>query len=345
MEADLHTSFPINRLYRIQLSVRADESWNRLSAIVEKDGQRLEAVRPQAMADSNWAVYTWQEQGPDDLTNKIRSWTLLQPADDVESPVKRPHEIKVILNCERSTAFGDWVEKIQRNYLLVFDNMPFWRYAATSVLLVLLNLVGTLLSCSMVAYSFARLQLAGPQPELRHDAGDHDGPRPGDDDPLFPDRADTWAGTTPSTPCGSCSFFASAFNVFLLHQFFKGIPRDLEDAAKIDGCGPLRSYWYIMLPLVKPALATVAVFTFMGVWNDFMGPLIYLSDQRLYPLSLGLYALNVQSGRQHGHDDGRLPADDPAGDRCFLLRPALLHPGHHHDGHERLSVRFESRTF
>ena len=96
-------------------------------------------------------------------------------------------------------------------------------------------------------------------------------------------------------PLWVCSFTASAFNVFLLHQFFKGIPKDLEDAARIDGCGPLRSYWYIMLPLVRPSLATVAVFTFLGVWNDFVGPLIYLGDQRLYPLSLGLYALQLQS--------------------------------------------------
>ena len=158
MEADLQTSFNINRLYRIQLSVRPDESWNRLSAILEMDGQRLEPVRPQVLSDSNWAVYTWQEEGPDDLTNKIRSWTLLQPVEDVESTVKGPHHIKVILQLQRTSAFGAWMEKIQRNYLMVFDNMPFWRYAATSVLLVLANLVGALISCSLVAYSFYRLQ-------------------------------------------------------------------------------------------------------------------------------------------------------------------------------------------
>jgi multiple sugar transport system permease protein len=96
------------------------------------------------------------------------------------------------------------------------------------------------------------------------------------------------------------SFFASAFNVFLLRQFLRGIPRDLEDAAKIDGCGFWRVYWYVMLPLVKPTLAAIAIFTFMGVWNDFMGPLIYLSDQRLYPLSLGLFALNVETSTNLG---------------------------------------------
>ena len=90
--------------------------------------------------------------------------------------------------------------------------------------------------------------------------------------------------------------FGSAFFIFLLRQFLKGIPRDLEDAARIDGCGFLRIYWHIMLPLVKPSLAAIAIFTFMGTWNDFMGPLIYIADQRLYPLAFGLYAFSVQVG-------------------------------------------------
>jgi multiple sugar transport system permease protein len=75
----------------------------------------------------------------------------------------------------------------------------------------------------------------------------------------------------------------------------KGVPRDLEDAARIDGCGFLRIYWHIILPLIKPALAVVAIFSFLATWNEFMGPLIYLSDQRLYPLSFGLYAFQIQS--------------------------------------------------
>jgi multiple sugar transport system permease protein len=76
----------------------------------------------------------------------------------------------------------------------------------------------------------------------------------------------------------------------------KSIPRDLEDAARIDGCGFLRIYWHIILPLVRPSLAAIAIFTFIGSWNNFMGPLIYVADQRLYPLAFGLYAYAVQTG-------------------------------------------------
>jgi multiple sugar transport system permease protein len=96
-------------------------------------------------------------------------------------------------------------------------------------------------------------------------------------------------------PLWVMSFFGSAFSIFLLQEFLKGIPRDLEDAARLDGCGFLRIYWHIMLPLVRPSLAVIAIFTFLATWNDFMGPLIYLSDQRLYPLSFGLYAFQIQS--------------------------------------------------
>ena len=79
-------------------------------------------------------------------------------------------------------------------------------------------------------------------------------------------------------------------------RIMKGIPRDLEDAARIDGCGFIRIYWHVILPLVKPSLAAIAIFTFMGTWNDFMGPLLYVADQRLYSLAFGLYAFSVQVG-------------------------------------------------
>jgi multiple sugar transport system permease protein len=89
------------------------------------------------------------------------------------------------------------------------------------------------------------------------------------------------------------SFCASAFNVFLLRQFFRTIPKDLSEAARIDGCGELRIFWQIILPLCRPALVVVALFTFMGTWNDFLGPLIYLTDERDFTLALGLRAMQT----------------------------------------------------
>jgi multiple sugar transport system permease protein/sn-glycerol 3-phosphate transport system permease protein len=84
------------------------------------------------------------------------------------------------------------------------------------------------------------------------------------------------------------AFFGSAMYIFMLRQFFMTIPRDLEDAARIDGAGYLRSYAQIVLPLAKPALLTVGILTFVATWNDFFGPLIYLSDKNKYTVAVAL---------------------------------------------------------
>ncbi len=287
--------FQAARLYRLQLSLRSDESWHPLTAHVEMLGRRSKAEVSAPLHDANWSVLTWQEPGPDDASNKIRTWMLLKEEARGEAFDHGPRRIKVVLELGKTDSLGAWAHKLKRNYRLVFDNMPFWRYAATSVFLVLLNLIGTLFSCSVVAYSFARLRWPGRNMSFALMLGTMMIPAQVTMIPFF--LIVRWLGWYNTLyPMWVGSFFASAFFVFLLHQFFKGVPKDLEDAAKIDGCGPMRTYWHIMLPLVKPSLATIAIFTFMGVWNDFMGPLIYLGDQRLYPLSLGLYALNVQAG-------------------------------------------------
>ena len=293
-----HTTFPLERLHRLQLSLQSDDTWHRLQLFIEKNGQRFRASRTLPLSDHEWVIDSWQELGPDDRPTKIKTWTLLKPV--VEGPgstipatTSKPNELKVTLELQRSNQLEAWWAKIQRNYRLTFDQTPFWRYVGTSLFLVILNLVGTLFSCSLVAYSFARLQWPGrtlcfalllatmmipaqvtmiPQFLIMQKLG--------------------WYNTL--QPLWIASFVAPAFYVFLLRQFFKGIPRDLEDAARLDGCGSLRIYWHIMLPLVRPTLAAIAIFTFLATWNEFMAPLIYLADQRLYPLSFGLYAFQVQ---------------------------------------------------
>ena len=89
--------------------------------------------------------------------------------------------------------------------------------------------------------------------------------------------------------------FAGAFGVFLLRQFFMNIPRSLEDAARLDGCGSLGVLWHVILPLSKPALITLGLFTFLGAWNSFIWPLVVLSDQSYYPLTVGLSLFREES--------------------------------------------------
>ncbi len=295
LETTVRSEFPLDRLHRIQLGLRPDDTWHKLVLEVEKLGVKYRAERTVDMAGINAMIATWQEPGPDDATNKIRTWTLLREVGRGPELLNDPHAMKLTLRLERNDTPGAWRAKLTRNYRLALDHIPFWRYVATSLFLVILNLAGTVFSCSLVAYAFARLQWPGrglcfalmlatmmipPQVTMI---------------PYF--LIIRWLGWYNTLyPLWIGSLFAGAFNVFLLRQFMKGIPKDLEDAARIDGCGFWRVYWHVMLPLVKPTLAAIAIFTFMGVWNDFMGPLIYLTDQRLYPLSLGLYAFNVQAG-------------------------------------------------
>ncbi|MCU0503641.1 MAG: carbohydrate ABC transporter permease [Anaerolineae bacterium] len=91
-------------------------------------------------------------------------------------------------------------------------------------------------------------------------------------------------------------FFASPFYVFLLRQFFMGLPIELSDAAKVDGASELAIFWRIILPLAKPALAVVALFQFIGSWNDYFGPLIYLNDKAMYTVSLGIANMRTTYG-------------------------------------------------
>ncbi|MEY2539778.1 MAG: multiple sugar transport system permease protein [Verrucomicrobiota bacterium] len=288
------TSFPVSRLHRIQLYLRNDDTWHAITLFVERSGQRLQAQHPVDDCDYNWIVDTWQEPGPDDRLDKIRTWTLLRPIASGPQFTNGPNQIKISVELSRRNLGQAWAAKILHNYRLTFDYIPFWRYVETSLFLVILNLAGTLISCSLVAYSFARLQWPGRTASFALLLGTMMIPPQVTMIPQFLIFQKLgWYNTL--KPLWVMSFFTTAFSVFLIRQFMKGIPRDLEDAARIDGCGFLRIYWHIILPLIKPALAVVAIFTFLATWNDFMGPLIYLNDQRLYPLSFGLYAFQIQS--------------------------------------------------
>jgi len=285
-------SFPIERLRRLQFYFQPDDSWHALRMTVEKLGHRFVSERPVYLADHNWQVATWQEPSAEDSLTKIKTWTLLKDAG--QSAIHGPNEIRITLELHRTGVMGAWLAKIWRNYRLTLDYIPFWRYVGTGLFLVILNLIGTLFSCSLAAYAFARLQWPGRGICFAALLGTMMIPAQVTMIPQFLIMQKLgWYNTL--KPLWVMSFFGSAFSIFLLREFLKGIPRDLEDAARLDGCGFLRIYWHIMLPLVRPTLAVIAIFTFLATWNDFMGPLIYLSDQRLYPLSFGLYAFQIQS--------------------------------------------------
>ncbi len=293
LSAEVELPFPSADLQRLQLFLQPDDSWHALDCEVEMDGRRFRAERRATLFDTNWLALTWQRPGPDDLSNKKKTWLLLHEAKGTPSSTTG-RTLRVTLTLERRSATEAWLAKLTRNYRNITDSIPFGRYVATSLFLVVLQMAATILSCSLVAYSFARLKWPGRAACLLLMLATLMIPGQVTMIPQFLIiRQLGWYDTL--LPLWVPSLGANAFYVFLLYQFMKGIPVDLEDAARIDGCGIFRIYWSVILPLLRPSLAAIGIFTFMGSWNDFMGPLIYINDQRLFPLSLGLYALSAQN--------------------------------------------------
>ena len=160
-----------------------------------------------------------------------------------------------------------------------------------------LSIAGTLISCAFVAYSFARLRWPGRDAIFMIVIATMMLPAQVTMVPVFLIYARIgWVNTL--KPLWVGSFFGSAFFIFLLRQFFMTIPKEIEEAAKIDGCGYFRAIFQVMLPLIKPALLSVIIFQFMWSWNDFLGPLVYIQSRDLMTLTLGLQAFTYQHAGQ-----------------------------------------------
>ena len=187
---------------------------------------------------------------------------------------------------------------VWENYPKVLQTIPFMNFLKNSLIVTGLCTLGELLSCSLVAYAFARLRFPGRSTLFVILLGTMMIPYPVTLVPTFIlFNLLKWVNTY--LPLVIPPYFAPAYNVFLLRQFFLTINRELDEAAEVDGASKFRIYWQIMLPLAKPALATVAIFSFMWYWNDFMGPLIYLSDIEKFTLALGV---NYLRGARGGGD-------------------------------------------
>ena len=183
------------------------------------------------------------------------------------------------------------------NYLDTINAFPFWQYATNTLFITVLVVFGNVLSNSFIAYGFAKLDFPGkklifslvlstmmipgfvtmiPQYVLFSKIG--------------------WVGTY--LPLIIPSFFGNAFNIFLMRQFYLSINNELIEAAKMDGANHLYIWSHLMIPLTKPALITIAINSFNGAWNDFLGPLLYIQNQEKYTLQIGLQVFQNQSTTQ-----------------------------------------------
>ena len=174
------------------------------------------------------------------------------------------------------------------NYAEVFNTVPFARWMFNSFLIIAITIPGTIITCTMTAYAFARFNFVGKNFWFILMLGTMMIPSTVT---LIPQYLLFFQLKLINTyvPLTIGSWLAgNAFMVFLLRQFLLSIPRDLDEAATIDGAGPFRILWEILVPLMKPALTTVAILQFLNEWNDFFGPFIYLNRQELFTAAVGL---------------------------------------------------------
>lgn len=168
-------------------------------------------------------------------------------------------------------------------------------YLRNTLVVTILSVVGTVISSAIVAYGFARVQWRGRNVAFGVMLATMMIPFPVIMGPLYVLFKELgWIGTF--KPLWVPAWFGHAFSIFLLRQFFLGIPLELNDAAKIDGCNHWQTFTRVILPISKPALTVVALLHFVFVWNDFLGPLIFLTDRNQYTLALGLQLYQSQTG-------------------------------------------------
>lgn len=171
----------------------------------------------------------------------------------------------------------------------------FFLYLFNTLWVCLLAVTGLVVSCTLVAYSFSFLEFPGRNILFAATLCVMMIPFPATMVPLFGVfKSLGWVGTF--KPLWLPAWFGSAFSIFLLRQFFLGLPKDLLDAARIDGCTELEILWHVIVPLARPALAMVALFQFIASWKDFMGPMLYLTNKSQFTLAVALQAFQSQHG-------------------------------------------------
>lgn len=288
---DMPTDFA--ELHKLMVSYQADSSWHRIDATLDVGGQRWAGQRPTYLAQGRPASILLQPPTFEDDTFKNKIWTPLKRVTATPtwaSPGPRRATLRLTLS--PSSTLDAIGAKVRFNYDRAFRYVPFWRYVANSLILVALCTAGTLFSSTFVAYAFARLRWPGRSVAFVLLLSTMMLPAQVTMIPSFMIwRELGWYNTL--NPLWIPSWFGGAFFIFLMTQHMKTIPRELEEAARIDGLNAVQIWWYVIVPLVKPAAAAIAIMSAMAAWNEFMGPLIYLRDQSKFPLSLGLWGMRT----------------------------------------------------
>jgi multiple sugar transport system permease protein len=193
-----------------------------------------------------------------------------------------------------------WIPEVFRwsNYAEVFSKIPFFTYYWNTIKLTVIVTVGQVVTCSLAAYSFSKMKYPGRDKIFLCYIATLMVPWHAIMIPQF--LIIKFLGLNDSHWSLILINLFNAFGVFLLRQFMMSIPNDLSEAARIDGCGEFHIYSQIILPICKPGIATLVVFTFNFMWNDYMAPMIYFTSDNLKTIQIGLAAFRSQYGSEYG---------------------------------------------
>ena len=286
LTANVTSPFPIQQLRLITLPVRGDASYHRLSLTVTVDGTTYEPTRPFVLESALWKNVVWRLQG---IPGELESSHIPMQQTDARAQgmhTSRTQTLKLELTLNQPPYLAIAWDKFTANYRNLWKTVPFNRYFINSVFIATASTLLTLFFCSLGGYAFAKYRFRGQKILFGILLASMMVPFQVLLVPLFGLMYDI--GWLNSYKAIIIPFSVGAFGVFLMRQFIVTIPTELLDAARIDGCSEFGIYYRIVLPIIKPALGALTIYSFLGSWNGYLWPLIILRDESKYTLPIGL---------------------------------------------------------
>ena len=300
ISATIPTPVSIDRIRRLTLPVRGDASYHRLSLTVSvlhsegatnntTNGITYQPTRPFVLESALWKDAVWRLHGiPGELESSHIRMHPVETDDAVPSIAKAGTENQLLLqvSIHQPSYLSIVWDKLTSNYRNLWKTVPYNRYFINSVFIATASTLLTLFFCSLGGYAFAKYQFRGQKILFGILLASMMVPFQVLLVPLFGLMYDI--GWLNSYKAIIIPFSVGAFGVFLMRQFIVTIPSELLDAARIDGCSEFGIYYRIVLPIIKPALGALTIYSFLGSWNGYLWPLIILRDEAKYTLPIGL---------------------------------------------------------
>ncbi len=288
----ISTPVPINRIRRIILPVRGDASYHHLSLNVSVNGTTYQPTHPYVLDTALQEDTVWRLHGiPGELESSHIPMRRIQANDETAKPdmaleTDAENRLFLQLTIHRPSYLAIVWNKLTSNYRNLWKAVPYNRYFINSVFIATASTLLTLFFCSLGGYAFAKYQFRGKTILFGILLASMMIPFQVLLVPLFGLMYDI--GWLNSYKAIIIPFSVGAFGVFLMRQFIVTIPSELLDAARIDGCSEFGIYYRIVLPIIKPALGALTIYSFLSSWNGYLWPLIVLRDEAKYTLPIGL---------------------------------------------------------